>query len=141
MSSTTSTANGQVNRIADVVPPTEAELNAQLAAVARQQSAEQDAAAAEKLARDKAGNVVLDANGNPVKGTKCRVSRQQFAANAKSIVVIIDGQTFEVDPMEFKTGSLGWNLNAKSTTDVGGEKCNVQIGLNVTLIGSKELPQ
>jgi len=42
---------------------------------------------------------------------------------------------------EFSTGSLGWNINAKTTIDVDGTSVPVQIGLNLTIIGSKELPK
>ncbi len=42
---------------------------------------------------------------------------------------------------EFSTGSLGWYLNSKATIDVGGTLVTVQIGLNLTIVGSKELPK
>jgi hypothetical protein len=42
---------------------------------------------------------------------------------------------------EFSTGSLGWFLNGKTTMDVGGKTVTVQIGLNMTIVGSKELPK
>jgi hypothetical protein len=42
---------------------------------------------------------------------------------------------------EFSTGSLGWYLNGKTTVEVGGTPVSVQIGLNLTIVGSKELPQ
>ena len=41
----------------------------------------------------------------------------------------------------FSTGSLGWYLNRKVDIDVGGVKVPVQIGLNLTIVGSKDLPQ
>ena len=42
---------------------------------------------------------------------------------------------------EFSTGSLGWYLNGKATIDVGGTSVTVQIGMNMTIVGSKELPK
>ena len=42
---------------------------------------------------------------------------------------------------EFSTGSLGWYLNGKATLEIDGKPVQVQIGLNLTLVGSKELPK
>ncbi|HKB39774.1 MAG TPA: hypothetical protein VKD72_25280, partial [Gemmataceae bacterium] len=41
---------------------------------------------------------------------------------------------------EFSTGSLGWYLNGKTVVEINGVRVPVQIGLNLTIIGSKELP-
>ncbi len=41
---------------------------------------------------------------------------------------------------EFSTGSLGWHHNGKITVEVGGTVVTVQVGLNLTVVGSKELP-
>ena len=42
---------------------------------------------------------------------------------------------------EFSTGSLGWYLNGKTSIDVGGKPVSVQIGMNLTIVGSKDLPK
>jgi hypothetical protein len=42
---------------------------------------------------------------------------------------------------EFSTGSFGWNVNAKTVIEVGGRRLPVQVGLNLTVIGSKEAPK
>ena len=42
---------------------------------------------------------------------------------------------------EFSTGSLGWNINDKLQLEVDGKPVTVQVGLNLTIIGSKDLPQ
>jgi len=47
----------------------------------------------------------------------------------------------QAEVKEFSTGSLGWYLNGKTTIDVGGTPVSVQIGMNLTIVGSKELPQ
>ncbi len=73
--------------------------------------------------------------------TTCPVSRKQFKDAAKPIEVIIDGQKFIADPREFSTGSLGWNINGKITLVVGDARVSVQVGMNLTLVGSKELPK
>ena len=36
--------------------------------------------------------------------------------------------------------SLGWNLNTKGTVTIDGQNYQCQIGLNITLIGSKLIP-
>jgi hypothetical protein len=44
------------------------------------------------------------------------------------------------DPKEFSTGSLGWYLNNKVNLKVGDKTITAQIGMNLTIVGSKELP-
>ena len=39
---------------------------------------------------------------------------------------------------EFSTGSLGWYLNAKTSVRIGDTPVSVQVGLNLTIVGSKE---
>ena len=58
-----------------------------------------------------------------------------------TITVQIGGVPLIAEVKEFSTGSLGWNINAKGTIDVDGTPVSVQIGLNLTIIGSKELPK
>ena len=43
--------------------------------------------------------------------------------------------------VDFSTGSLGWYLNGKTALKVGENPVAVQIGLNLTIVGSKELPK
>jgi hypothetical protein len=73
--------------------------------------------------------------------TICPVSRSQFKQGARPVEITIGGQRMEVPVKFFSTGSLGWYLNAKTNLDVGGQSVPVQIGLNLTLVGSKDLPQ
>jgi hypothetical protein len=42
---------------------------------------------------------------------------------------------------EFSTGSLGWYLTGKTNLKVGEKSVSVQIGMNLTIVGSKELPK
>ena len=74
------------------------------------------------------------------KKTSCPITREQFK-KAQPVTVKIGDQEFQVEPREFGTGSLGWYLNAKTTLTVDGVRVPVQIGLNLTIVGSKELPQ
>ncbi|HLN26178.1 MAG TPA: hypothetical protein VK395_00375 [Gemmataceae bacterium] len=73
--------------------------------------------------------------------TTCPISRSQFRAKAQPVSVTINGAAFQAAVKEFSTGSLGWNINGKTIIDVGGTPVSVQIGLNLTIVGSKELPK
>jgi hypothetical protein len=84
---------------------------------------------------------ITSPNGKSIRRTECPVSRKQFRDKAAKIQVVINGQTFLMDPKEFSTQSLGWNLNDKITVIIDGQQCKAQVGLNITLVGSKELPQ
>ncbi len=72
--------------------------------------------------------------------TICPISRAQFKQGAKPVEVTIAGQRMEAPVKFFSTGSLGWYLNKRATVDVGGQPVEVQIGLNLTIVGSKDLP-
>jgi hypothetical protein len=71
--------------------------------------------------------------------TSCPVSRGEFLAKARPVEVVINGAPLQAVVKEFSTGSLGWYLNGKTLIDVGGTKVAVQIGMNLTVVGSKEL--
>jgi hypothetical protein len=75
------------------------------------------------------------------KKTNCPISRGEFRSNAKPVKVLINDVPLVAEVKEFSTGSLGWYLNGKTTIDVGGTPVSVQIGMNLTIVGSKELPQ
>lgn len=75
------------------------------------------------------------------KKTTCPITRTQFRDHAKSVVVQIGDERMEADVKEFSTGSLGWYLNGKTKIEIDGIKVPVQIGLTLTLVGSKELPR
>jgi hypothetical protein len=69
------------------------------------------------------------------------VTRAEFRESAQPVKVEINGVPMIAEVKEFSTGSLGWYLNGKSVIDVGGKQVTVQIGMNITVIGSKELPK
>jgi len=73
--------------------------------------------------------------------TNCPISRSQFRAKAKPVTVTINNVPLQAAVKEFSTGSLGWYLNGKTTIEVDGTPVSVQIGLNLTVVGSKELPR
>ena len=74
------------------------------------------------------------------KKTTCPISRAEFRSCAKPTGVTIAGIPLVADVKEFSTGSLGWYLNGKVTIEINGQPVAVQIGMNLTIVGSKELP-
>ncbi len=75
------------------------------------------------------------------KKTTCAVSRAEFRSQAKPITVTIGAVPMQAEVKEFSTGSLGWYLNGKTMVEIDGKAVPVQIGLNLTIVGSKELPK
>lgn len=73
--------------------------------------------------------------------TNCPITRSEFKTKAKAVDVTIGNMPLKAVVKEFSTGSLGWYLNGKTNIDVGGTTVTVQIGLNLTIVGSKELPK
>jgi hypothetical protein len=71
----------------------------------------------------------------------CPVSRAEFRESAQAVKIEINGVTHMAEVKEFSTGSFGWYLNGKSVIDVGGKQVSVQIGMNLTVVGSKDLPK
>lgn len=71
--------------------------------------------------------------------TPCPLSRAEFRANAKPIKVEVNGVPMMAAVKEFSTGSFGWYLSGKTTIEIDGKAVSVQIGANMTVIGSKEL--
>ena len=73
--------------------------------------------------------------------TTCSITRAEFREKAQPVEITINGVPMIADVKEFSTGSLGWYLNGKSTIKVGDKTVTAQIGMNLTIVGSKELPQ
>lgn len=70
----------------------------------------------------------------------CAISRKAFEGAAKPVKVEINGNAMMAEVKQFSTGSFGWYLNGKTVIDVGGTPVSVQIGMNLTVVGSKEAP-
>ena len=68
----------------------------------------------------------------------CPVSLSQFQEKAEPLKVTINGQEMLADVKAFSTGSFGWNINGKMVVTVDGKPLSVQIGMNLTVVGSKE---
>jgi hypothetical protein len=69
------------------------------------------------------------------------VSLAQFLEKAEPLKVTINGQEMTADVKSFSTGSFGWNINGKMNVVVDGKPLSVQIGMNLTVVGSKEAPR
>lgn len=76
-----------------------------------------------------------------IRKTVCNVSREQFQAEAKPVEVTINGQPVVAEVKQFSTGSFGWHHGDKVTIRVGETLVKVQVGLTLTVIGSKDVPQ
>lgn len=70
----------------------------------------------------------------------CSISRAEFREAAKAIELAIAGSPTLAEVKEFSTGSLGWYANGKMPIKIGNKVVQVQIGINLTVVGSKELP-
>ena len=68
----------------------------------------------------------------------CPVSLTQFQEKAEPLKVVINGQELLAEVKAFSTGSFGWYLNGKTNVTVDGKLVSVQIGMNLTIVGSKE---
>jgi hypothetical protein len=68
----------------------------------------------------------------------CPVSLTQFLEKAEPVKVVINGQEMLAEVKSFSTGSFGWYINGKTTVQVDGKTVSVQIGMNMTIVGSKE---
>ena len=75
------------------------------------------------------------------KKSTCAVTRKQFQDHAKPLPVAINSVPMLAEVKEFSTGSFGWYLNGKTTIEIDGTAVAVQIGMNMTIVGSKEVPR
>jgi hypothetical protein len=73
--------------------------------------------------------------------TTCPVTRTEFTTHAKTLHIKVGEKEFVATPREFSTGSLGWNVNDKMVVEINGKPVTLQIGMNLTVVGSKDLPQ
>ncbi|HEX5050786.1 MAG TPA: hypothetical protein VFZ65_03340 [Planctomycetota bacterium] len=71
----------------------------------------------------------------------CPLSQAQFLAKAEPLRVSINGQEMLAEVKAFSTGSFGWYLNGKTVIAVDGKAVSVQIGMNLTIVGSKDAPR
>ena len=70
--------------------------------------------------------------------TSCPVSLSQFLEKAEPLKVVINGQEMHAEVKQFSTGSFGWYMNQKMTVSIDGKPVQVQIGMNMAVVGSKD---
>jgi hypothetical protein len=70
--------------------------------------------------------------------TSCPVSLTQFLEKATPMKITINGQDMLAEVKSFSTGSFGWYLNGKTVIEIDGKAISVQIGMNMTVVGSKD---
>jgi hypothetical protein len=70
--------------------------------------------------------------------TACPVSLTTFLEKAEPLKISINGQDMLAEVKSFSTGSFGWYLNGKTVIQIGDKAVSVQIGMNMTVVGSKE---
>lgn len=70
--------------------------------------------------------------------TACPIDRAEFKQHASPVVFEIAGTQVTADPREFSTGSFGWYFTGKVTIEVNGKRLPVQVGCNLTVVGSKD---
>lgn len=70
--------------------------------------------------------------------SNCPLTLAQFLAKAEPLKISIQGQEMLAEVKSFSTGSFGWFVNGKTAMTVDGKVVSVQIGMNLTVVGSKE---
>jgi hypothetical protein len=73
-------------------------------------------------------------------GTKCPISFKQFQDHAKPVVLEVAGQKVVLSPKpdRAETKSFGYFAGEKIVIDIDGIPVKVQLGINATVIGSKD---
>lgn len=72
--------------------------------------------------------------------TVCSITRKAFLGSATPLPVAIGKSKAVANPKHFSTGSVGYCLTGKMLLPVGKQRLAVQVGINVTVVGSKDLP-
>mmetsp|Transcript_35655 Transcript_35655/g.77822 ORF Transcript_35655/g.77822 Transcript_35655/m.77822 type:complete len:175 (-) Transcript_35655:153-677(-) len=74
-----------------------------------------------------------------VKAIQARIMKgSEFTKKADQLQVTVFGNTLEGEPRTFSSGNRGWYAGKKIQVSVGDKKLWAQVGLNITIIGSKE---
>lgn len=66
------------------------------------------------------------------------MSGKQFETKAETLNVDVFGNNISGPPRTFTSGNRGWYAGGKIEIQVGGKKLWAQVGMNVSIIGSKE---
>jgi hypothetical protein len=78
-------------------------------------------------------------NGTGGGGDKApTISKEAFTKNAKPMEIRLGDRLLIASPKEFSTGSLGFYAGDKIRAfKIGDEMVDLQVGINITVIGSK----
>lgn len=70
---------------------------------------------------------------------QCSVSHAEFCRNAQPLTVeVAPGQHVLVKPMEFSTGSFGWNASGKAEVKLAnGQVVRCQVDMKLFVVNSK----
>lgn len=68
----------------------------------------------------------------------CPIKKSVFLSVAEPLTVEIAGQSFQIAPRSFTSGSVGYYATGKVNVMVDGKLVPLQLGLNLTVIGSKD---
>lgn len=93
------------------------------------------------------GSIIVVGSGGGKSKAKCTISRQEFLAKATALQVGIGdkgaavvGGVKEFKPNgEARHGSFGWYGQGKATVKFGDAELTLQVGLNLTVVGSKHV--
>jgi hypothetical protein len=84
---------------------------------------------------------VTQVAGTPATKRVSPLSLTEFMSKAQALPATIGTQSIALDPKQFSTGSFGYGFNGKVTIMVDGKPVTCQLGLNLTVVGSKEAPR
>jgi hypothetical protein len=73
--------------------------------------------------------------------TPCPIDRAEFKQHAVPVTFDVAGTQVSAEPREFSTGSFGWYFTGKVNIEVNGKRLPVQVGCNLTVVGSKDAPK
>lgn len=65
------------------------------------------------------------------------VTKEEFMDKAEDITIKIGDDVFVAKKKTFQSGSFGFNFTGKKHLVIDGKVVSLQIGLNMTVIGSK----
>lgn len=75
---------------------------------------------------------------NVTKVQENAMKAKYFEANAETLTVDVLGNVLTGEPRSFASGNRGWHLSGKIEVMVGKKKLWAQLGLNLTISGSKK---
>jgi hypothetical protein len=102
-----------------------------------QEEEEEEEKPAAKKAKTGAASAQQGPKGIKVKQAKI-MSGTEFTRTADPLKAVVFDEVLEGPPRTFSSGNRGWYAGKKMEVTVGDKKLWAQVGLNITIIGSKE---